>query len=255
MMNMVNVQSTLPDRYETREAFKTLRTNVLFASSDVKAIAITSSTQNEGKSIISFELAKSFAEIGKKTLLIDADLRKSVFATKHTTETGMFGLSHYLSGQSGIDDVIYKTQNENLYVIFSGPFPPNPVELVASQKFSELLSQCKEAFDYIIIDTPPISYVIDGAVIASMCDGTIITIASNRLNARTVQATKEQLERGNCRIIGTVLNMIDTESNEYNSAHGYYNKYYKYYRSKYGYYSSKNTSNVTFSELNSSQKK
>ena len=118
-MNTVNLTTKTPDRYEVREAFKTLRTNILFSGSDVKVITITSSTQNEGKSFVSLELSKSLAEAGKKVLLVDADLRKSVLADKHVDSDDIVGLSHYLSGQANSDDIIYGTQYENFYIAFS----------------------------------------------------------------------------------------------------------------------------------------
>lgn len=233
-MNTVTVKSTLPDRYEIREAFKALRTNVMFTSSDIKTIVITSTTQNEGKSVISFELAKSLADAGKKVLLLDADLRKSLLSTRHTTETGMIGLSHYLSGQCELEEILYQTQHENFFIAFSGPFPPNPVELIGNTKFDELIKIARERFDYILIDTPPVGYVIDGAVVAAQCDGVIFVIAENRVSHRAAQAAKHQLERSGCRILGSVLSMSIFEAEHGGSYKYKYRRYY--YGYKYGHY-------------------
>ena len=153
---MRTVELILDDNkdYGTREAFNTLRTNLLFSGRDVKTILITSCLANEGKSTISFETAVGLARVGKKVLLIDADLRKSAYASRYTKETGLMGLSQYLSGQSELDGVLYATQIPTLNIIFSGPFPPNPTELVGASAFGELLKAEREHYDYILIDTP-----------------------------------------------------------------------------------------------------
>ncbi|MBQ8208302.1 MAG: CpsD/CapB family tyrosine-protein kinase [Clostridia bacterium] len=232
-MNTVNLITKTPERYEVKEAFKTLRTNVLFSGSDTKVIAITSSTQNEGKSFVSLELSKSLAESGKKVLLIDSDLRKSVLAEKHIEEQDLLGLSHYLSGQAECDEIVYGTQYPDFYIAFAGPYPPNPVELIGSKRFSEMLEYYRSVFDYIIIDTPPLGLVIDAAVIAAQCDGVILNVAANHVSYRTLQSIKAQLTRSGCHIIGAVLNMAE-------SAHYSYKSYMlgkRYYDKPYGNYS------------------
>lgn len=231
-MKTINLILKTPDRYEIKEAFKTLRTNVLFSGSDIKTIAITSSGQNEGKSFVSMELAKSLAESGKKVLLIDADLRKSVLVEKHVTENDIIGLSHYLSGQAESDEVVYETQFSDFYIVFAGPYPPNPVELLGSNRFSEMLEYYRSVFDFIIIDTPPLGLVIDAAVISAQCDGVILNVAANHTNQRTLQRVKSQLTRSGCRLIGAVLNMAESVGHNYKS----YLLGYKGYSKPYGNY-------------------
>ena len=115
--------------FRTKESYKTLRTNLEFSGKDRKVISITSSTPNEGKTSVSFQLALSIAEGGKKVVLVDADLRKSVLKGRYKTNAARYGLSHYLSGQASISDISCKTNIPDFYVIFSGPVPPNPSEL------------------------------------------------------------------------------------------------------------------------------
>ncbi len=232
-MKNINLNLKTPDRYEIKEAFKTLRTNLLFSGSDIKTIAITSSGQNEGKSFVSIELSKSLAESGKKVLLIDADLRKSVLVEKLVSENDIVGLSHYLSGQSESDVVVYQTQFSDFYIVFSGPYPPNPVELLGSKRFEEMLEYYRTIFDYIIIDTPPLGLVIDAAVVASQCDGVILNVGANHTNHRTLQRVKSQLTRSGCRLIGAVLNMAESTNYSYKS----YLLGYKGYDKPYGNYS------------------
>lgn len=225
---MRTVELILDDNkdYGTREAFNTLRTNLLFSGRDVKTILITSCLANEGKSTISFETAVGLARVGKKVLLIDADLRKSAYASRYTKETGLMGLSQYLSGQSELDGVLYATQIPTLNIIFSGPFPPNPTELVGASAFGELLKAEREHYDYILVDTPPLGLVIDAAVMATACDGAVIVIGAGSVSYHVAQHVTEQLKKSGCRILGAVLNQNRKGKRSKNQ---YYNSYYGKY--------------------------
>ena len=215
--------------FRTREAYKTLRANLEFAGDDVKVIAVTSCTPNEGKSSISMNLAKAIAESGKKVILIDADLRKSVLVGRYKTGAVKFGLTHYLSGQKKFNEVYCITNIPNLYVAFSGPVPPNPSELLGGKYFNNMVVKLREHFDYVIIDTPPLGSVIDSAIVSKQCDGCVIVIASNEISYKFAQKVKEQLEVAECRILGCVLNKVNI------SQKSYYGKYYgKYYGRYYG---------------------
>lgn len=218
--------------FRTKEAYKTLRTNLSFAGKNVKAICMTSCTPNEGKTSVSFQLAMSMAESGKKTLLLDADLRKSVLRGRYKTNKEKYGLSHYLSGQAGFEDICCTTNIENFDIIFAGPVPPNPSELLGNDNFKGLLYILRDKYDYIIVDTPPLGSVIDGAVAASICDGAVIVIESGSVSYKFVQNIKEQLGKVNCHVLGCVLNKVDMSRTHY------YGKYYeKYYGGYYaGYY-------------------
>lgn len=212
-----------------KEAIKTLRSNIQFCGSDIKVIGFTSSVPNEGKSNVSLNLAVSMAEAGKKVIFIDADLRKSVLLGRYKIKKSVKGLSHYLSGINSITDVIYDANENNLKMIFSGPVPPNPSEILGSEKFITLINMLKDCYDYIIIDTPPLGSVIDSAVIAKMCDGMIMVIEANAISYKLAQRVKSQLEVTGCRILGAVLNKVDLKNK------GYYGKYYgKYYGQYYG---------------------
>lgn len=217
--------------YTVQEAFKTLRTNFLFCGSDIKTVLITSCVKNEGKSTVSIELSKSLAIYEKKVLLIDADLRKSAFATEYTTnDSEIVGLSEYLSGQTDYDNIFYSTQLENLSLIFAGAVPPNPVELLGSKKFKDLLDKAKEEYDYVIIDAAPLGAVIDASAISTVCDGALLVITANEIGYRFAQDVKEQLEKSNCKVLGAILNRIPMKSTSY------YNNYYKKYYGKYERY-------------------
>ena len=229
--------------YSIKEAFKTLRTNLLFSGSDITTVLLTSCLNNEGKSTVSLELAKSLAAAGKKVLLVDADLRKSVFVTRYTEATeAVLGLSEFLSAQATLEDVLYETNTEGLHVVFAGAVPPNPVELLGSHQFDEFLHSVREQYDYVLIDASPLGLVIDASVISSFCDGAVLIIAANEVSYKFASSVKEQLEKGNCKILGAVLNRVPTKAS---GAYGKYGKYGSYGR--YGAYgteiSEENTEN------------
>ncbi len=220
--------TTSSENYLTNEAYKTLRTNILFCGSDIKTIVITSCNENEGKSTISTELSKSLAESGKRTLLIDADMRKSVML-KNRKQKEITGLSEVLSGQTSASEVIFSTQDSRFDVMFTGHFPPNPVELLGGTKLKEMLSELSKVYDYIIIDSPPLEPVIDAAVIAAVCDGAIMVIARHKVSRKVAMNVKEQLQKSGTRILGAVVNEICRPS----YASGYY-----YKKKKSSYYTS-----------------
>ena len=210
--------------FRTKESYKTLRTNLEFSGKDRRVISITSSTPNEGKTSVSFQLAMSIAEGGKKVILVDADLRKSVLKGRYKSNAARYGLSHYLSGQASISDIFCKTNIPNFYVIFSGPVPPNPSELLGNDAFRILLEYLRNEYDYVIVDTPPLGSVIDGAVAARYCDGTLIVIESGAISYKFAQKVTEQLEKVDCRILGVILNKVNMSGKGYYGA--YYGKYY-----------------------------
>ena len=217
--------------FRSKEAFKTLRTNIEFSGNDVKVIALTSATPNEGKSSISFELAITFAEAGKKTLLIDADLRKSVMRSRFSRGKIRYGFTHFLAGKREAQEVMCVTDIENLYMIFAGPVPPNPSELLGGERFRTFIEACRKDFDIIVIDTPPIGSVIDAAVISTCCDGVAVVMAAGEISYKFAQRIKKQLEVANAKVLGLILNKVSLGTK------GYYGKYYgKYYSKYYGNY-------------------
>lgn len=228
-MQNVIIRTTEQLDFRTKEAYKTLRTNLSFAGKDIKVISLTSCTPSEGKSSVSFQLCMSLAESGKKTILVDADMRKSVLRGRYKASREKYGLSHYLSGQAEFDDVCCRTNIENLDIIFAGPVPPNPSELLGSDAFQKLLELLRWKYDYVIVDTPPLGSVVDGAVASAYCDGAVIVIESGAVSHKFVKSIKDQLDRVGCRVLGCVLNKVDLKKSSY------YKKYYGYY-SGYGYY-------------------
>lgn len=220
--------------YKSREAYKTLRTNVEFSGKDIKIVAVTSCTPNEGKSSISYELANSFAQSGKKVLLVDADLRKSVLVRRHHKGKVRLGLVHYLVGKYPFEEVCCETNIKNLNMVFAGPVPPNPSELLGNDQFKKMLEEARKTYDLVVVDTPPLGSVIDSAIVAKQCDGVMLVIANGEISYRFAQKVKEQLDKAECHILGCVLNKVNMSKG---GRYGYYGRYYgKYYGKYYGNY-------------------
>lgn len=223
-METVSLNGIVKPDYQTSEAFKRLRTNIMFSGSDIKVIGITSSIQREGKSRVSFGLGLSMALAGKKVVYVDADLRKSVTIGRYRVNKAVVGLTHYLSGLKTEEQVVYQTNVNNLHMVFSGPVAPNPTELLGNERFSKLMDNLRRDFDYVILDTAPLGLVIDAAVTAGACDGMIIVLSAGEVSYKFAQQVKQQLEKTGCRILGTILNNVNM------SKSSYYGKYYgKYY--------------------------
>ena len=218
-LNLKNMQN-----FRVNESYKQLRTNIEFSGEENKAIAITSCAPSEGKSSVSLSIASSLAEAGKKVLFIDADLRKSVLAGRNQIQGELKGLTHFLSGQGDLSEVLCKTTERGLFTIFAGPVPPNPAELLGGKKFSALLREARNVYDYIIIDTPPLGSVIDGAIVAAECDAAIMVVAANTVSYKFARSVKEQLAKTGCNLLGVVLNKVSAKKNKYYA--NYYGNYY-----------------------------
>ena len=229
MQQVALVKRELP--YDVNEAMKLLRTNLQFCGKDKKVILITSTLADEGKSTISFNLARSLAQLGSRVILIDSDMRKSVIAEEMVAGAkDIPGLSSLLAAHSGLEDVLLETDEDNLHLILAGKVPPNPAELLSNNRMTKLIEICRNEYDYVIVDCPPINLVVDAAIVAPRCDGVVLVVASNIVPYRLAQSALSQMEASNTPILGVVLNMVDQKSDMY-----YYRKGYGYYK-KYGYY-------------------
>lgn len=223
--------------YTMKESLRALKTNIQFCGDDVKTILITSAVPNEGKSTVAMDLARSLTESGKRVLLIDSDMRKSVFVGRLQAQSAtggeICGLSHYLSGQRRLEEVLYGTEIPRLFMIFAGPSVPNPTEILEKKYFEELLKFGKEHFNYILIDCAPLGATIDAAVVAKQCDGAVLVISQGMASSRLILNVKKQLEASGIKILGAVLNKVKLKKNSYDG--NYYGGYYgSYYGSYYG---------------------
>lgn len=226
MEQMVKMNDPRKTDFMYEEAIKTLRTNIQFAGRNVKCILLTSCFPNEGKSDIAFQLAKEIGNIGKRVVLVDADIRKSTFASRYRIGRPVKGLSHYLCGTLEADGICYQTNYENLDIIFAGSMVPNPSELLEEPALEELIQYLREHYDYILIDTPPIADMADAAIVAKWCDGAIMVIEDGRVSYRIAQKAKKKIVQTGCKFLGAVLNKVDVKKDRY------YGRYGGYYGSK-----------------------
>lgn len=230
-MDKLEIKGEISLSSREREVYRTLRTNLEFTGVENRVIAVTSCTPNDGKSTVAYNLALALAESGRNTLLIDADMRKSVLVHRLRIEGAIKGLSHYLSGQEELGDVVYGTNKRNFFLLPTGIFPSNPTELLGNERLQKLLTGLKNTFDYIIIDTPPLGSVIDAAVIAQVCDGSILVLAADNSSRAEAKGVVGQLKAANSNLLGVVLNKVDVHTGSY-----YGKKYGGYYGNKYGGY-------------------
>lgn len=207
-MNEIVLKLGATEETLVQEAYKVLRTNLQFCGDEVKVIAVTSTKENEGKTTVSLNIAKSFAELGKKVLFLDADMRKSVIVGRHTNSRNLNGLSEILSGMKTFSECVCTCQIPRLDLVLSGRYPPNPAELLNSKRLNLLLEESRKYYDYIIIDTPPLGRVIDAAVIAPNCDGVALVIGGRKIPRREVRAALEQVKKSGCRVLGVIWNKV-----------------------------------------------
>ena len=221
-MNNIDLKNLNTQEFAMQEAFKALRTNISFCGDDVKAIAVTSTFPGEGKTEIALRLAYAFAETGAKTILLDSDIRNSTLAGKFGADGSASGLSLILAGKSSdVVPAVAKTSKENLDILFAGPAAPNPAELLGKEKFRNLLEVLKRKYDYVVVDCPPLMPVIDAAIVANVCDGTLLVISQNTVKKSDAKKSLEQLRLGDARVLGAILNKVNIQGQGY----GKYGKY------------------------------
>lgn len=228
-----------------QEAYNTLRTNIRFAipGEGCKRLCLTSGLASEGKSTTILNLAISFSETGSKVLLIDADMRRPSLA-RLLIEKVSPGLSNVLAGLCDPDDAVRKEVRPNLDVMFAGEIPPNPLELLGNPRMKALIDTMSKRYDYILVDTPPVSIVSDACEVANVTDGVLFLVRQNETDKDAVIRGVKQLELSNSRLLGFVLNGIMDEGGKSYKYRYRYRYRYKY-RSKYAYVSSGKKGNKT----------
>lgn len=204
------------------EQFRTIRTNIHFSmiDKDLKSLSITSAGPGAGKSTISANLAVSFASEGKKVLLVDTDMRKP---TVHKTFQlpNHDGLTTLLTDKSiDLVNIIHRLEINNLFVLTSGTIPPNPAELLASNRMERLKGELEEIFDLVIFDLPPIIAVTDAQIMASRTDGTIFVINKGGADKEMVLKSKELLDKVQSNVLGAVFNRVETKNDHYYTYYG-----------------------------------
>ena len=206
------------------EAYRVIRTSIQFAQAgkELKTIAITSCTPNEGKSMTIANLAIVLTQAGKSVLIMDCDMRNPT-VHKNFNLSNKVGLSSCISMGTAVADAVQETGIEGLDALTAGVIPPNPSELLGSERMQNILQRAKEEYDYVLIDTPPVLPVTDSLVLGSMVDGLILVIDSGEIKVEMAREVKNQLVHAGANILGVVLNKVRSEH------HGYGYGYYYYY--------------------------
>lgn len=215
--------------FAVKEAYNAIRTNLLFTQQGEKCpiFVVTSPTANNGKTINSINLAVSFAQMGKRTLLIDSDMRNPTIHRIFSIPVKN-GLSEILAGLT--DNIsVSKTDIENLSVLTAGKIPPNPAELLSSARMDKLLDFVKDHYDCVFVDTPPINLVTDSTVFAQKITGYILVIKTDTTNTHDVKTMVNSLQQIDANILGFVLNDVNSEKKKYYSYYRRYNYNYNYH--------------------------
>lgn len=202
------------------EAFRTLRTNIQFSiiNKEVKTIVVTSSQPNEGKSTVVSNLAIAFAENNKKVLLVDCDLRKPTIH-KNFALSNMEGLTSLVAEEKKFKECIKDSEVNNLHILCSGPIPPNPAEILGSEKLKALLKELSGMFDVILFDAPPILAVTDAQILSTLSDGVVFVASFGEVDKRAIVRAKELIDKVGGRVLGVVMNKVPSKAKNY----------YKYY--------------------------
>ncbi|WP_407938520.1 CpsD/CapB family tyrosine-protein kinase [Neobacillus sedimentimangrovi] len=198
------------------EQFRTIRTNIQFSSIDqeVRTLMVTSPGPAEGKSTIAVNMAVVFAQQGRRVLLVDADMRKPIM---HYTfnQLNTYGLTSVLTREMTLVKAVKETNEKDLFVLTSGPVPPNPAELLSSMAMERFFREAEEQFDMIVFDTPPLMAVTDAQILANKCDGTILVVSSGKTDKDQLVKAKDLLDSVQSKLLGVVLNNKKLKNTNY----------------------------------------
>lgn len=197
------------------EQFRTLRTNIQFSSlgNEIKSIVITSSMPGEGKSIVTSNLAVTIANTGKKVIIVDCDLRKPTIHKKFSLPN-LIGLTNILVQDRNKLETITAANYPNLFILTSGPIPPNPSELLGSNNMRELLNELINTYDIVLLDSPPVLYITDTQILSAIAQGTILVTAYGKSEKAAVLSAKENIQKVGGKILGVVINKMPIKKND-----------------------------------------
>jgi capsular exopolysaccharide synthesis family protein len=228
----VELVSFIKPKSQVSEAFRALRTSLLLSQAEhpPQVILVTSALPREGKTTSALNLAVTLAQLGDRTLIVDADLRKPGIRRALGLTVGRdFGLSSYLAGVSSLDDVIIPhPQIDNLAALTTGPIPPSPADLLSSHRMRDAITYLRQKYKFIVIDSPPVMAATDAVIISAVTDGVLLVVRSGETPKEAFTRTRDLLRAVKCRLLGVVLNAVDSNAPDY-----YYS--YRYYPYAYGY--------------------
>lgn len=228
----VSFRFPLEDNYFINEAFNTLSINLRFSGPDRKVITMTSCFENEGKSFTVLQLARHLCLDGKRVIVVDADMRKSMIVAKYTELSGIKGLSELLSEMVTLDEALYHVDNiPGMDIIFSGDYPPNPCVLLGNHRFQDLIAQFREQYDYVLIDNAPLVPVVDALLCAKVSDGVVLIVNRGSVRQKVLRSVTGQIEKSGAELIGVILNDNGKKKSPFARKRKPKNGYYSYGKS------------------------
>ena len=227
-VNFLEITNFPKLNFACHEAMNTLCTNLSYCGKNVRKIMITSRYAGEGKSYVSMNLLRTYSQLGRRTILIDTDLRasgiQSDYSLRYSTKTH-YGLSEYLSDQCELRDVIYQTNLPNTFMIPAGHQAPNPLQLLDTKTMEQLIDTLADDFDVVLVDTPPIGLLVDAVALAKYCDGALMVVGYRKGKRREITDAVNNIKQTDCKMLGAVLNGVQF--------HNLSNKYYYYSSERY----------------------
>ena len=240
-MRNCEIQSLEKMDFQGEEALNSICTNLSFVGRNKKRFVVTSCTENEGKSSLVMHIMQNLAGRNKKVVVVDCDLRKSVLLSHFSIRLDggtPTGLAQFLAGYCTLEEAVYATNIKGGYLIPAGKEIANPMPLLDSPEFAQLMDYLSQAFDVVLLDAPPIGMVVDGAVVAKNCDGVVLVIEHAKRRKGEVLDAVKQIRQSGCPVVGCIINRVSVRTR---SERSYYkNHYYSYshysgYGNGYGY--------------------
>ena len=233
-MNRITISHFPKLNYACNEAMNTLCTNLFYCGDNIRSVLITSRHEQEGKSSVAINMMRTIASCGKRVVLVDADLRCSVLASRYKFSYSQLtnaGLAEYLAGMCAMEDVVYETNLENAFIVPAGREVMNSLQLLSSPRYAELIARLSKHFDVVLVDTPPAGVIVDAIEIAKYCDGALLVVASNTGRKQEIDEVAQNIRKTGCKMLGAVLNNVNMDSfqnRKYYYRSGKYSSYYRY---------------------------
>ena len=233
-MNRIEITNFPKLDYACNEAMNTLCTNLFYCGDNVRTVLVTSRHEQEGKSSIAINMMRTIASCGRRVVLVDADLRCSVLASRYKfsfSQLANAGLAEYLAGMCELEDVVYETNLENAFIIPAGREVMNSLQLLSSPRYREMMDKLSEHFDVVLVDSPPAGVIVDAIEIAKYCDGALLVVACNSGRKQEIDEVAQSIRKTGCKMLGAVLNNVNMDSfqnRKYYYRSGKYSSYYRY---------------------------
>lgn len=236
-MHMLEITNFPELDYVSAEGMNSLVTNISYCGPDIRKIMVTSRYAGEGKSYVTMNLMRTLARLGRRVIVVDADLRASGIQSDYRLrgDSGqLYGLSEYLSGHCELDQALYQTNLPNAWMIPAGHEAPNPLQLINTERMTTLIEGLAANFDVVLVDTPPVGVLVDAVALAKYCDGALLVVSYGHGKHREIGEAVENIRQTGCRVLGAVLNEVHFK--KLSNKHYYYNskRYSNYYSRRYG---------------------